>query len=185
MTRLGETDASVYAGVIRRADDGSSVHRRALLTGLGGLAGAGALAGCLDRTGASTPTPGTEPTDSGDHPVTPTDTSFEVTDRTCGGGRNAATVTFDGDAVAVDGVIGGRDTCDTARLAAASLRGDVLTVVVEVVEERPTATVACAQCLTDIAYAFGATVPRRRVARVRVVHRTADGESTVATADRS
>lgn len=160
-------------------------------TYLAGLAGVATLTGCLGGPGGSvdTPTddpetPSPDPTDSGDHPVTPTDRSFQVTDRSCGQGGNAATVSFEGESVRVEGTIGGRDTCDTARLARVELHEDVLTVVVEVAEEAFTETPACAQCLTDIDYRFRATVARDSPARVRVVHRTADGESTVTTADR-
>jgi hypothetical protein len=93
-------------------------------------------------------------------------------------------VTFGEDTVSVDGVIGGRDSCDTAQLASAGLHLDVLEVVVEVVEEPHTETVACAQCLTDIEYAFRASGLGGGPAQVRVVHRTADGETTVTVADR-
>lgn len=159
------------------------MRRRDLLVATGGLATAG-LSGCLGDPDGSAPTETPEPTNSGDHPITPTETSFDVLDRACGNGDNRATVTFGEDSVSVDGVIGGRDTCDTARLASAGLHLDVLTVVVEVVREPHTATVACAQCLTDIEYAFSASGLRGGPARVRVVHRTADGEETVAVADR-
>lgn len=161
---------------------------------LAGLASATALSGCLGGAGVSTdtpspspspsPSPTPEPTDSGEHPVTPDQTTFEVVDASCGQGRNAASVSFDGATVRVEGVIGGRDTCDTARLAAVDYHRDLLTVVVEVVQEEGTETVACGQCLTDIEYAFSATVAGDGPDQVEVVHRTAAGESTVTTADR-
>lgn len=163
------------------------MRRRDVLTGLA-AAGAASLTGCLGGSGASpdpdrSPTATPPPSDSGPHPVTPTDRTFEVLSRACGEGRNEATVRFDGDAVAVDGTVGGRDSCDTARLAEASLLDGELTVVVEVVEEDPVGTVACAQCLTDIEYAFEASVPDGGPDRVRVVHDSADGRSTVAVAE--
>ena len=154
------------------------MKRRDVLAGLG--IGAAGLAGCLGTSGGATPTP----SDSGDHPVTPTETEFEVLERPCGEGANDADVSFGDGAVTVEGVIGGRDTCDTARLAEASLQDDVLRVVVEVVEEPSTATVACGQCLTDIRYRFRASDLGGGPAEVRVVHRTADGQETVAVADR-
>lgn len=160
------------------------MQRRELLAAVGGLAATGGLAGCLGEPGGSTPSETPLPTDSGDHPITPTETSFQVVGRNCGAGENAASVSFGADSVSIDGVIGGRDTCDTARLAAAGLHLDVLEVVVEVVEEPHTETVACGQCLTDIEYAFSASGLRGGPAQVRVVHRTADGEQTVTVADR-
>lgn len=160
------------------------MRRRDVLAEFGGLAAATGLAGCLGGPGRSTPTDTPDPTDSGDRAVTPAEIAFEVTDRRCGNSENAASVTFGEDTVRIDGVIGGRDTCDTARLVSAGLHHDVLTVVVEVVEESHTATAACGQCLTDIAYEFTASGLRDGPARVRVVHRTADGEQTVTVADR-
>ncbi|MFB6353774.1 MAG: hypothetical protein ABEJ92_06775 [Halobacteriales archaeon] len=163
------------------------MRRRDLLAGLGGLAGTG-LAGCLASAPGDTPSPPTspspDPTDSGDHPVTPAEQSFAVLDRHCGQGENAATVRFEDDRVVVEGVIGGRDTCDTARVASAGIHLDVFTLVVEVVEEPHTATVGCGQCLTDIAYRYRASSPRGGPATVRVVHLTAAGRRTVTVAER-
>ena len=176
------------------------MRRRDVLQALAGAGATVGLAGCLGSAGAGdpprgtpdgspTPTPPpppgtTPPDDSGPHPVTPTDTSFEVRSRECGVGEDRATVSFDADGVAVDGVVGGRDTCDTARLAGASLRDGTLEVVVEVYRETSDATVACAQCLTDVAYRFAARVPGGGPERVRVVHDAAGGRTTVTVADR-
>ncbi len=157
------------------------MKRRDVLAGLGGAAIAG-LAGCLGGPTGSTPTP--DPTDSGEHPVMPTETDFAVLERPCGAGENDASVSFGADAVTVEGVIGGRDTCDTAQLVEASLHLDVLRVVVEVTPEPSTGTVACGQCLTDIRYRLRAQGLSGGPAQVRVIHRTADGEKTVAVADR-
>lgn len=194
---MGAVDVWVYAGVFCPAALSPTMDRRHFIAGLGGLTAALGLAGCLTGPGAgpdtpspepptssppATPTP--EPTDSGDHPVTPAETSFQVLDRSCGQGGNAATVSFGEGSVTVEGTIGGRDTCDTAELASASLHLDVLEVVVAVVEEDPDATVACAQCLTDIEYVFRAADLGDGPARVRVVHETADGRETVTVADR-
>lgn len=170
------------------------MKRRDVLRGLGGLAGGVGLAGCLGGPGAGTPTKTAEPdtpvetpdpTDSGDHPVTPTETSFEIVERTCGSAENTAAVSFGEDSVRVEGTIGGRDTCDTARLVEASLHLDVLKVVVEVVQEDTEGTPVCGQCLTDIDYAFSASGLRGGPAQVRVVHLTADGKQTVTVVDRS
>ncbi len=160
------------------------MRRREVLAAFGGLTGGIGLAGCLGGPSGSIPTNSQSPTDSGDDPVTPTEVSLRVTGRSCGSSQNAATVTFGEDSVEIDGVIGGRDTCDTAQLVSAGLHDDVLTVVVEVTEEPQTDTVACAQCLTDIDYEFRAAGLRGGPARVRVIHRTADGEQTVTVADR-
>lgn len=161
------------------------MRRRTLLRSLGGLTGATAIAGCLGGPGGSTgsPTPSPTPTPTESGPGTPTGTSFEVQDRSCGSGDNAATVSFDDGSIAVDGVIGGRDACDTAE-ADVTMEADVLVLTVEVVEEPGTEEAACAQCLTDIEYSFTATFSTEGPAQVRVVHRSADGTSTVATGDR-
>lgn len=161
----------------------TTVNRRRYLAALGGLAGVSGVAGCLGGPGGAIPTDSPEPTDSGDHPVTPSETTFRVTDRACGSGANRATVAQAEGVVSIDGVIGGRDTCDTAQLAEATLHQGELTVVVEVHAEEHTGTVACAQCLTDISYEFSATVGEGGPDRVRVVHRTADGEQTVVVAE--
>lgn len=162
------------------------MRRRDLLAGLVGLAATSGLVGCLAGGGADTPTvtSSPEPSDSGPHPVTPAEQTFDVDSRACGEGRSDAAVTFGAGSVTVDGVIGGRDTCDTAELASASLHLGVLTVVVEVVPEVPTATVACGQCLTDIDYTYRVQGLGDGPQRVEVVHRTADGERTVAVAER-
>lgn len=159
------------------------MNRRRYLAALGGLAGVSGVAGCLGGPGGAIPTDTLEPTDSGDHPVTPSRTTFRVTDRSCGSGANRATVAFAEEIVSIEGVIGGRDTCDTARLAEASLHQGELAVVVEVRSEEHTGTVGCAHCLTDIGYEFSATVGEGGPDRVRVVHRTADGEQTVTVAE--
>lgn len=187
---LGEMTPWVYAVVFSPDHVRTTVNRRRFLSALSGLAGTAGLAGCLGGPGGTVgtdtppPTDTPLPTDSGDGAVTPAEQSFEVLDRGCGQAENSATVSFGEDSVTVEGVIGGRDTCDTARLASAGLHHDVLTVVVEVVEAETEGTPVCGQCLTDIEYAYHATGLRGGPARVRVVHRTADGEETVTVADR-
>ncbi|MFB6362399.1 MAG: hypothetical protein ABEH59_13905 [Halobacteriales archaeon] len=158
------------------------MRRRRYLATLGGLAGVSSLAGCLDELGAPTPSP--DPTPSGDQAYTPKELSFEVRDRECGEGLNDATVSFGDDVVDIDGVIAGRDTCDTARLVDTSLHLDVLEIDVAVVREPATDTPACAECITDIDYHLRAAGLRGGPAQVRVRHRTADGEVTAAVADR-
>lgn len=158
------------------------MERRTLLTGLGGLAATAAIGGCLSAPAGNDRTL-TDPT-SGEHPVTPTETSFTVDDRSCGQGEHAATVAFDDGTVTVDGVIGGRDTCDTAELAGATIDAGTLTVTVALIEEPRTGTPACGQCLTDIEYTASVGGLGDAVSRVRVVHRTADGGQTVTVAER-
>lgn len=162
------------------------MQRRTLLRraiGVSTIAVSG-LAGCLGAPGSSTSPQTTEgtrdQTDSGPHPVTPTDTSFTVGDRPCGEGANDATVTVDGAVIRVDGVIRGSDTCDTATLASVDYQDHVLTVVVETVKEQTTETPACGQCLTDIEYAFDTTLPDGSPETVNVVHDTSQGREVVA-----
>ena len=162
-----------------------TMRRRRYLATLGSLAGVSGLAGCLDGLGADTPTATPEPTHSGEQAYTPTELSFEVRDRDCGEGLNDATVSFGDDVVEIDGVIAGRDTCDTGRLADTTLHLDVLEVDVAVVQEPATDTPACAECITDIDYHLRAAGLRGGPAQVRVRHRTADGVVTATVADQS
>lgn len=162
------------------------MQRRTLLRtalGVSTLAMSG-LAGCTGGPGGTvSPQPSettAEPTDSGPHPVTPTDTAFSIQDRSCGEGANDATVAVDGSTIGVDGVIGGSDTCDTAQLAEVDFHDGVLTVVVETVKEETSETPACGQCLTDIDYTFETTLPDAPLDTVKVVHDTSRGRDVVA-----
>jgi hypothetical protein len=155
------------------------MKRRSVLAGLAALT----TAGCLGNSppGTDSPTPTTTPT------RTPTDTpgrdvAFSVTDRACGNGTNAASVSFAPDTITVDGTIGGRDTCDTALLDAAEWNDGHLTVWVQIAREKGTETLACAQCLTDIHY--NATIPigDGTPSKVTVIHRSQSGSQTVTTA---
>jgi len=197
-TRQGETAIVASAAFSSPAANTVIMRRRTLLSALGSLAGATGLAGCVGRIHAPSPgttprpTPATSPEttptlpreDSGPHPVTPAQSTFEVVDRSCGEGRNEATVTFDGEAVAVDGVLPGRDTCDTAHLTSLGMSDGVLTVVVAVGPAPHTTAVACGQCITDVRYTLRTTIPAGPL-EVDVVHRTGGGERTVVRATRA
>lgn len=131
------------------------MNRRTLLR-TGATVAALGLAGCTQ--------PGDDPSDD----LPPTDTpegqdtseptpepgvesrTFEVIDSACGEGRNEATVRRDGGRVIVEGVIGGRNSCYTARLQSVSYEGEELRVEVEAYQ--PDEMAACAQCLVDIEY---------------------------------
>ncbi len=142
------------------------MKRRSVVIGLGSIG----LAGCLGGIGDEpSPTPTGDP-------------EFAVTDRSCGNGQNAASVSFNTDSVTVAGTIGGRDTCDTALLDGVEWSDDTLTIRVKVAREKATETVACAECLTDIDYT--ATVPTgdRSLSTVKVIHVTSSGPQTVTTA---
>ncbi|MFB6362354.1 MAG: hypothetical protein ABEH59_13665, partial [Halobacteriales archaeon] len=69
----------------------------------------GGLSGCTTEPGGTVSSESTtetaDPTDSGPHPVTPTETAFRIQDRSCGQGANDATVAVDGSTVRIDGVI--------------------------------------------------------------------------------
>lgn len=162
------------------------MKRRTVLrrTAAAAAVAASGLAGCTAGPGGTVspePTETTEePTDSGPHPVTPTATSFAVTDRSCGQGNNAATVSVDGETTLVEGVIAGSDTCDTARLGRVELQDGQLTVVVETVKEETTGTPACGQCLTDIEYTFETTLPETQPSEVKVIHKSSMGDEVVA-----
>lgn len=153
------------------------MNRRRVLIGVTGMLGASGLAGCLGGPGGSIP-----PTDTPE-PTPPMEVSFDLLDVSCGSGDNAATVAFEDGSVSVEGTIGGRNTCERAQLASANRNAGTLEVVVEVVDPH-TGAVGCAQCLTDIDYAFHASGIGDGVEAVRVIHRSADGEATVSVEER-
>lgn len=151
------------------------MKRRSVLIGIGATV---SLAGCLGNTpGQPSPTP--SPTRS---PTPIGDPTFSVTNRSCGSGATAATVSFGDDAVNVDGTIGGRDSCDTALLDGVEWSDDTLTIRVKVAREKTTETRACAQCLTDIEYSVSVPLAGQPPSSVKVIHVTSDGSKTVTTA---
>lgn len=164
-------------------NDKVPIRRRAILAGIGGVLGTPLLAGCLGATDGSpdTPTQG-----DGGQPIPPSEVSFAVLGKSCGNGEDAATISRSGGDIQVEGVIVGRDTCDTAG-ASVTMDAGTLVLTVDLPEEEPdqTPTRACAECLTDIEYTFTATFPNEGPSGVRVVHQSATGETTVATANRS
>lgn len=141
------------------------MKRRSVLA----LIGAGLMTGCLqDRN-----QPGDTPTNSPAPPPTPTPTpelttAFEVASRSCGSGDEDATVQVTPGAVDVTGVIGGRNTCDTAALDTVRFDDGQLTISVIVVAEDEDA--ACAQCITDIEYTATVGVGTREIEEVIVEH---------------
>lgn len=166
--------------------------RAAALAGVAGLAGCttdgdGGSGGTADPTGSPTDTP----TDR--HTSTPTDepkgtptgtpqgngligSSFEVVDRGCGTGRNTVDITFDGEFVRVDGVIGGDNACYTAEQERAEFdyREERLRVAVR--SYRQGDADVCADCLVDIEYAAEYAPEGKTPDEVVVVH---DGEAVV------
>lgn len=135
------------------------------------------VAGCLD--GARNPVTAATP-DGGGVPPAPGDVSLDVLGRECGEGRDDATIDRAGGEVIVEGFIAGRDSCDTA-VARVSIETGTLVVTVEVVEAPTTESAECLECLTDISYRLTVEFPGGTPATVRVVHRSANGEVTVAT----
>jgi hypothetical protein len=148
------------------------VNRRTLLRTLG--AGGGALlAGCLDRPpgdGAGTPTSTSTATPE---PTHITDRSFEVTNVACGTTGEAATVTFEPNAVTVEGSITAPDPCHSAELDSATYDADAdrLTVAVRSHLPEENRSQACVECIADVDY------------RARVSHRGGDPGTVVVTHD--
>lgn len=145
------------------------MNRRTLLRAGAAVAGV-AVAGCTQPTDG--PSDDLPPTDTEEPTPTPEpgvgSRSFEVIESACGTGREEATVERDGNRVVVRGVIGGRNSCYTARLAAARYEGGELYVEVESYQPDPMAT--CAQCLVDIEYEATVTVAGGPPATVVVAH---------------
>lgn len=141
------------------------MKRRAVLALIGGSL----ITGCLqDRN-----QPGDTPTASPSPPPTPSPTpalttAFEIESRACGSGNDDATIHVTSDAVKVTGVIGGRNTCDSAALEAVRFDDGQLTISVIVVADD--ADAACAQCITDIEYTATIGVGNREVEEVVVEH---------------
>lgn len=163
-------------------NDSAPLRRREILKGLGGAVGTTILAGCLGGLNGSgdTPTPAV-----GGQPIPPSEISFAVLGLSCGNGEDRATINISNGDIQVDGVIVGRDTCDTAG-GTATMDDGTLVLTVDLPEKEPDQTTsrACAECLTDIQYTFSATFPNEGPSGVRVVHLSANGEKTVATANR-
>lgn len=138
-------------------------------TALVWLAGAG-VSGCLQGRDPGTPTAVT-PTPTATASPTPTppvETEFDVHDRACGAGTDTATVRSTRKGVEVDGVISGRNTCDTAEPAGVQFDEGTLTVRVRTVDGDD--DFACAQCITDIAYTARVHTGKRDVETVVVTH---------------
>lgn len=159
------------------------IRRRAILAGLGGAIGTTLLAGCIGNNPGSGDTP--TPADSG-QPNPPSEVSFAVLGQACGNGEDTATINIGNGDVQIEGIIVGRDTCDTAG-GTATMEDGTLVLTVDLPEEEPaqTTTRVCGECLTDIEYTFSATFPNEGPSSVRVVHQSANGETTVATANQN
>ena len=115
-----------------------------------------------------TPTAGGQtPTDGS---LAVADTTFEVTSSECGGGVDEASVAIDGDTVTVEGTIGGRNGCETARIAEATVRSGTLAVAVETYVPETDEPKGCTQCLVDIRYTATVTVDGGTLDAVVVEH---------------
>ncbi|AZH27053.1 hypothetical protein [Haloplanus aerogenes] len=131
------------------------------------------LAGCVGRGGS-----GGDDGDGGDD----SDDQPRVTDRTfddTGECSLPETATVDASAseVRVDGCITGPNGCAVARLDAATVDGDELTVVVTTERDAPP-DVACTEALVYRSYTATITLDGS-VGSVRVVHDAAGGRETV------
>jgi hypothetical protein len=146
------------------------VRRRRLLVALAGLAAGSA--GC-----AGTAADGPAATPTGERSRRITDTSFAASDGECSPDEGAARVSFDGDAVRVDGRLATPTPCHGAALADARLDGDRLLVAVRTTDSTAG---ACAQCLGTVSYDATVQVAGGLPTEVRVEH---DGEA-VTTAER-
>lgn len=154
------------------------MRRRTVIRAAGTVAAA-AVAGCTstspaDRSPAPTPMP-----------PTLTDATLSVRNANCGEQTNAATISFDEDAVTASGTIWGSDAGRTATLADASFdrSASELTLTVTTADREDGGDVA-AQCITEIDYEVRATFEGSLPDSVTVVHVHGDDESTVATASR-
>lgn len=165
------------------------MKRRGLLAGASTVA-ATVLGGCLSDPldGEEPPAGGTTPTDTPTDSSTPTDgnsptpsmqdSSFEVLGVESGQGENSADVSFD-DAVTVEGTIGGRNGCYTARLAAADSTDEGLRILVEAYEDKEEGEM-CTEALVDIDYRATFEYEGELPERVVVEHDSQGEKRTVA-----
>lgn len=117
---------------------------------------------------------GTDPPDSGEFSV-----EFDVHGVRSGSGANRATVAFGEGTVTVDGTIGGRNGCYTARLREAALSGDSLRVLVEAHEDRDEDEL-CTSALVDVDYVAAFDLEGPPPGRVVVEHDSMGDVRTVA-----
>ena len=96
------------------------------------------------------------------------ETTFEVRSVECGSGEDHAEISTENQTVIVDGVIGGKNGCYSADLAATSIEDDRLRIEVESNED--TDSELCTQCLTDVTYEAMITIDSERPSRIIVEH---------------
>lgn len=160
------------------------MKRRTLLATLAALS-TGAVAGCAGGADGPSDSNGTTPTD------TPTDTP------TTRPARREATLSREGDCdestvgsasvafgdtfVDVEGCLTARDGCHYPALASASYEDDRFRIVVEEVDESEPDEL-CTEAIEYRAYGVEATFDGGTPKTVEVVHETAQGRETVATA---
>lgn len=158
------------------------MKRRTLLATLGTVS-TGALAGCAGgdgsdgSDGSGTTTPTDTPTASPPHRETTLSREGNCDEDAAGG----ASVAFGDTFVDVEGCLTARDGCHYPALAEAGYEDDVFRIVVEEVDESEPDEV-CTQAIEYRAYEVEATFDGGTPGTVEVVHVTAQGRETVATA---
>ncbi|WP_245180820.1 hypothetical protein [Haloarcula amylovorans] len=159
------------------------MERRALLKGIG-TAAVAALAGCASSANPGDDgTPTDTPTDAPDPDPRMTDSTFTVTASGSGTQKDAASVDFDGDTVAVEGTIWGANGCKTGKLLGTDYdaEADELTVAVGT-KDREDAGDMCTQAIVEIEYRATVTFDHGLPATVVVTHDHGDGGREVTTA---
>jgi hypothetical protein len=147
---------------------GRGVQRRRLLAALAGLAAGSA--GCVETAGDDPATPDDGATETPtDDEVRIVDESFTAREGDCGTGEDAASVSFDGDAVRVDGSLAAPTPCHGAALAGTRLADDGDRLVVAVDPTDPGQEV-CVQCLGAVPYDATVRFEGRLPEEVRVEH---------------
>ncbi|MFB6129535.1 MAG: hypothetical protein ABEJ28_01790 [Salinigranum sp.] len=111
------------------------------------------------------------------------DASLGAEDGTCGG-ANAATVSFDGPTVVVDGSLAVPTPCHGADLSAATYDADADELRAVVAATAPPAGTACVQCTGTVPYQARVTFDGGLPGRVVVVHDGLGGRAEVASTRR-
>lgn len=150
------------------------MRRRRLLASLAALAAGSA--GCVETAGDDPATPDDGPAETPtDGEVRVVDESFTARDGDCGSGEDAAGVSFDGDAVRVDGDLATPTPCHGAALADVRLVDEGRRLVVAI-RTTDAASEACVQCLGAVPYEATVRFEGGLPAAVWVEH---DGEPVV------
>lgn len=156
------------------------MKRRTLLATLGTLS-TGVIAGCTGGTDGPDDSGTTTPTDTPNTKPARREATLSREGDCDESAAGSASVAFGDTFVDVEGCLTARDGCHYPALADASYEGDVFRIVVEEVDESDPDEM-CTEAIEYRAYEVEVTFDSGTPDTVEVVHVTAQGRETVATA---